>query len=482
MAKYLETKSGSIEEAIKQVNEKSVSQAQQKAAGAALSAKRGDISPSELVGASKEMYDGMTEKELEDFAKTKHKDLPKKIAASHCTSEARQLKDPKKETMVADKRGKNVKVIDKKDLKKYLSKGYIQAEETELEEGYYDVVFKDKNGKVEKDGKGFKDKAKANRFADKGNKIKGVQGKYVVYHVKGKPNKVLEDLDNDDKGSVQKVADKLKQASQKHANQAKSLEKDLQDNLDKVNPNAVKKKFDDRKDKDIDNDGDVDSTDKYLHKRRKAISKAVAKEETDMSQIQEMIDKNPKNVDDAYNPVVNVRGIGKMKRGDLFDKTFDEKKKLDKMLETAVISSKIPDSSKPYNFKLDDEMIKIVNNLQELLNARKQVAKIWHSPQYQKKLNILRNEEKDLKEYNEIGTPEYTKHTLEVTPGQQDAEWDKQVNIMHKKANSMREAIAKVWGMKEGKSPFEKQEDKHSKKTMSGEKTTKVEVEPNIKK
>ena len=41
--------------------------------------------------------------------------------------------------------------------------------------------------------------------------------------------------------------------------------------LDPVNPTAVKKKFDDRKDKDIDNDGDVDSTDKYLHKRRKAM-------------------------------------------------------------------------------------------------------------------------------------------------------------------------------------------------------------------
>ena len=39
--------------------------------------------------------------------------------------------------------------------------------------------------------------------------------------------------------------------------------------LDPVNKDAVKKKFDDRKDKDIDNDGDVDSTDKYLHKRRK---------------------------------------------------------------------------------------------------------------------------------------------------------------------------------------------------------------------
>ena len=48
--------------------------------------------------------------------------------------------------------------------------------------------------------------------------------------------------------------------------------------LDPVNKDAVKKKFDDRKDKDIDNDGDVDSTDKFLHKRRKAITKAVEKE------------------------------------------------------------------------------------------------------------------------------------------------------------------------------------------------------------
>ena len=36
--------------------------------------------------------------------------------------------------------------------------------------------------------------------------------------------------------------------------------------LDPVNKDAVKKKFDDRKDKDIDNDGDVDSSDKFLHK------------------------------------------------------------------------------------------------------------------------------------------------------------------------------------------------------------------------
>ena len=50
----------------------------------------------------------------------------------------------------------------------------------------------------------------------------------------------------------------------------------LEKKLDPVNKVAVKKKFDDRKDKDIDNDGDVDSTDKYLHKRRAAISKATS--------------------------------------------------------------------------------------------------------------------------------------------------------------------------------------------------------------
>ena len=51
-----------------------------------------------------------------------------------------------------------------------------------------------------------------------------------------------------------------------------------EDKLDPVNKNAVKKKFDDRKDKDIDNDGDVDSSDKFLHKRRKAVSKSIANE------------------------------------------------------------------------------------------------------------------------------------------------------------------------------------------------------------
>ena len=131
--------------------------------------------------------------------------------------------------------------------------------------------------------------------------------------------------------------------------------------LDPVNPKAVKKDFDDRKDKDIDNDGDVDSTDKYLHTRRKAVSKAISKENYE---------------------------IGK----------------------------------------------------------------------------------------------DYGKHTRDVTPGQSNDDFNKMVDVMQKKNNSMREALAKVWNTTEGKNPFQKTEGEHEngKKTMTGKPTTKVKVNPEI--
>jgi len=68
--------------------------------------------------------------------------------------------------------------------------------------------------------------------------------------------------------------------------------------LDPVNKKAVKKKFDDRKDKDIDNDGDTDSSDKFLHKKRKAITKAIRKtsrngKKVDLSGKKEKVTVNP---------------------------------------------------------------------------------------------------------------------------------------------------------------------------------------------
>jgi hypothetical protein len=55
------------------------SKAQQKAAGAALAAKRGEQSASELVGAAKEMYRSMTEKQLEELASTERKGKPEHV-------------------------------------------------------------------------------------------------------------------------------------------------------------------------------------------------------------------------------------------------------------------------------------------------------------------------------------------------------------------------------------------------------------------
>ncbi len=53
------------------------SQAQQKAAGAALAAKRGEVSKSSLKGASKTMEKSMSQKELKELASTNRKGKPK---------------------------------------------------------------------------------------------------------------------------------------------------------------------------------------------------------------------------------------------------------------------------------------------------------------------------------------------------------------------------------------------------------------------
>ena len=77
--------------------------------------------------------------------------------------------------------------------------------------------------------------------------------KNEAYHDKDKKKKMIDDDASNDKS-------------------------DDGDGLDKVDPKAAKKKFADRKDKDIDNDGDVDDSDKFLHKRRKAIGKTMKDE------------------------------------------------------------------------------------------------------------------------------------------------------------------------------------------------------------
>ena len=115
------------------------------------------------------------------------------------------------------------------------------------------------------------------------------------------------------------------------------------------------------------------------------------------------------------------------------------------------------------------------------------------------------------RENYDIGN-DYAKHTLRVTPGQSEDDVDEMLGIMQKKTTSMREALAKVWGLDEGQSPFDEKitrgtgkkgleksleklygpkrkpkkepnkEEKDSKKTMMGGKQTPVQVDPKMEK
>ena len=157
------------------------------------------------------------------------------------------------------------------------------SEEDELEEDYYNVIYRDKEGKVQGE-KRVGTKSAAEKLAKLGNSRDKVGGTYTVTLVRGRNEEVelgearqMKDPKKDSmvqKGGKTIVIDKSKEKEYlKKGWQLAEKKK-----LDSVDPKAVKKDFDDRKDKDIDNDGDVDDSDEYLHNRRKAISKAISKE------------------------------------------------------------------------------------------------------------------------------------------------------------------------------------------------------------
>ena len=77
----------------------------------------------------------------------------------------------------------------------------------------------------------------------------------------------------------QKLNDKLEDRLKEMQEDGCGCEEGVAEALDPVDKKELKGKHKDRDDKDIDNDGDVDSSDKYLHKRRKAVTKAVKEDD-----------------------------------------------------------------------------------------------------------------------------------------------------------------------------------------------------------
>ena len=392
--------------------------------------------------------------------------------------------------------------------------------------------------------------------------------------------------------------------------------------LDPVNPTAVKKKFDDRKDKDIDNDGDVDSTDKYLHKRRKAISKAIMGDEKvdeNMAALQRKLDKlyGPKITKDiammmrdkkykgrtsAFDAAVKkkypreydtnavqdlIRKHAEMNEQMMFDEGkklksgvdvdfelySDPKKKSANMAMNKEIRRaqmmKDYKTARAYMDKVQKkyselgaqdsepdrtidkilgvvfgkvnmgadkklfEYVELDENFRKLAmmgngTETKKGAKVGQTTDYylpktgDKSTGKIIRVSKDgyeiendgdltprlkgkrhkfkfydptsdktsvrgmRKENYEIGN-DYAKHTLRVTPGQLESDVDDMLGIAQKKNLSMRETLAKMWGMTESKNPFEKKvnEKEHDMdmvkkvtKTMTGKKPTPIEVNP----
>jgi len=196
------------------------------------------------------------------------------------------------------------------------------------------------------------------------------------------------------------------EAAKKVAETNKNNKSDDGEGLDAVQPKAVKKKFDDRKDKDIDNDGDTDDSDKYLHNRRKAVSKAVKDEG-------------------------NEFGTALKAAKDKGEKTFVVAGKTYPVKEGFAVPEDIPAM--------------------------------------------------------EVGTNRYRDYALDVTPGETDPEWAQARDF---KVASMKEALAKIWGLDEkkldktSKEEYDEEDEElkpvKGSKTMTGGKVAKVDTKPKI--
>ena len=252
--------------------------------------------------------------------------------------------------------------------------------------------------------------------------------------------------------------------------------------MDAVQPKAVKKKFADRKDKDIDNDGDTDSSDKFLHKKRKAISKAISKDEGNafgkaLKDAKEKGEKTFVVAGKKYNVTAKHKPGHKgpiPEETNLSEKVSYVEYKF-KNARDAGAAKKYFDAQQRMSFDVNDDNIRggelmVDAGKNDMTQFHKEVMK-----KYSPKVTTSEN--------FEVGTKSRRDHTLNTTPGQSPEEFDQQVNVMQSKNNYMREALAKMWGMKEGNNPFKgKKEEKKVKveKTVTGKKATEVKVDPDL--
>ena len=280
------------------------------------------------------------------------------------------------------------------------------------------------------------------------------------------------------------------EAAKKVAETNKNNKSDDGKGLDAVQPKAVKKKFDDRKDKDIDNDGDTDSSDKFLHKKRKAISKAMKDEGNAFGMaLKAAKDKGEKTFVVAGKKY-DVKEAVDLDEGYL-ELTFKSKQDAEKAYNK--INNEIfAAGTVPYD-DMNQEGNEIQFDLDGNLNRRNDILKDLKSGGI-KNFKVTANE--DLDEglgvaedipAMEIGTDRYREYASNLTPGETDPEW---VQARDFKVASMKEALAKVWGLDEkaldktSKEDYDEEDEElkpvKGSKTMTGGKVAKVDTKPKI--
>lgn len=129
--------------------------------------------------------------------------------------------------------------------------------------------------------------------------------------------------------------------------------------LDPVNKDELKGTHAQRKDKDIDNDGDVDASDEYLHKRRKAVKKAIETNEATCA-------------DEGYISAAQRKAVWASRADD--GKGHPDKKK--KKSTNEEFSDLVSEGSMPTADEPTEENKKTANKLRALLDKEKKLKPI----------------------------------------------------------------------------------------------------------
>ena len=278
-----------------------------------------------------------------------------------------------------------------------------------------------------------------------------------------------------------------------------------------------------KEDGDIDNDGDKDSSDKYLAKRRKTVAKAIKKDKNEGNafgkalkdakdkgektfvvsgktyEVKEEVEldekaakylelefKDSTTAINAYKHINNKIASGGTQPWDDFNQEgnslqFDNMKDADGLMK---------ELKKKFKFKVyerEETEVKEgkMSQMHQLIKDKKsaeEISKIMRLDLKSVKALMANYMSAGYHESYEIGTDKYRKHTEDVTPGE-DGDW---VDAQKGKNDSMRETLAKVWGFTEDKNPFKKESKKDltkevkDGKTMTGKKVASVEMNPKI--